>query len=79
MQVAALGTAGKAQRLLATAQLVLKRNPPAQLDKAAKERTLISNQQKARKYLRQILDEYPSSPAAGKARQLLQGLQNVKE
>ncbi|HEY5915054.1 MAG TPA: hypothetical protein VJA21_31050 [Verrucomicrobiae bacterium] len=69
-----LGTAGQAQRLLATAQLVLERKPPPDFDKAAQERHRTSNGDKARQYLRQILDEYPSTPAAGKARQLLPGL-----
>ncbi len=71
------GPDGQAQRLLATAQLILERKPPPHFDKAAQERHRASNQGKARQYLRQILDEYPSTPAAAKARQLLPGLPDV--
>ena len=69
-----LGPAGQAQRLLATAQLILERKPAPGLDKAAQQRHRTSSLDKARQYLRRILDEYPSTPAAARARQVLAGI-----
>jgi predicted esterase len=71
VQPGPLGPAGKAQRLLATAQFILERKPSPQYDKTAQEKFRASSQDRARQYLRQILDEYPSTSAASKARQLL--------
>ena len=39
-----------------------------------KDKVRKSNQDKGRKYLQQVLDEYPTTPAAAKARTLLNGM-----
>ncbi len=71
MPLPTLGPAGQAQRLLATAQLMLERKPPTNLDKAARERVQATSHARASQYLREVLDKYPTTPAAEKARQVL--------
>lgn len=57
------GQIAQAQRLLATAQLHLDRQKQHNSARAAG---------KAREYLRQVIEQYPTTPAAAKARQILE-------
>ncbi len=63
----------QAQRILAAAQYYLALKLPQGTEKM-KDRIRKSYQDKARKYLRQVLEEYPTTPAAATARELLQGM-----
>jgi len=68
------GQIGQAQRILATALLNLERKYPKLYSKEQVERFRKSGQDRARKYLQQVISEYPTTPAAAKARQLLAGM-----
>ena len=74
------GQIAQAQRILATAQFYLEakvtywENEPSKRGQDVKDKIRKSNQDKARKYLQQVLDEYPTTPAAAKARTLLNGM-----
>jgi hypothetical protein len=72
------GQIGQAQRILATALLKLERKYPEQYSKEQVERIRKSNQDRARKYLQQVISDYPTTPAAAKARQLLAGMGGEK-
>jgi len=61
----------QAQRILAAAKYYLELKLP-QVPEEMKDRIRKSYQDKARKYLRRVLEEYPTTPAAAKARELLQ-------
>lgn len=63
----------QAQRILATAQYYLECKSP-QTSQEMQDRIRKSYREKARKYLRQVLEEYPTTPAALKARELLDGM-----
>jgi hypothetical protein len=71
------GQIAQAQRILATAQYYLEakvsywEKQPSPRGEDIKDKIRKSNQDKARKYLQQVLDEYPNTPAAAKARGLL--------
>lgn len=67
------GQAAQAQRILATAELRLEAKLPKQYDKAAQEQARSRAQSAARSYLEQVIRDYPTTPAAGKARKLLGG------
>jgi|GEM_PF-392637 len=60
----------QAQRILATAQYYLELRVP-QGSKEMQERCRKSYQEAARKYLERVLKEYPTTPAATRARELL--------
>ncbi len=60
----------QAQRILAAAQYYLKLAIP-QGSEAMRERIRKSYQDKAHKYLQRVVEEYPTTPAAAKARELL--------
>jgi hypothetical protein len=68
------GQMGQAQRILATALLNLERKYSRQLSQGQVERFRKSAQDRARKYLQQVVSDYPTTPAAAKARQLLAGM-----
>jgi hypothetical protein len=68
------GQIGQAQRILATALLNLERQYPKQYSKEQVARFRKAAQDRARKYLEQVVSEYPTTPAAAKARQLLAGM-----
>jgi predicted esterase len=74
------GQIAQARRILATAQFYLEAKVTyweKQLSKRGQDITdkiRKSNQNKARKYLQQVLDEYPTTPAAAHARTLLSGM-----
>ncbi len=68
------GQIGQAQRILATALLHLERKCPKQYSKEQVERLRKSNQERARKHLQQVISEYPTTPAAARARELLAGM-----
>ncbi len=65
------GQIAQAQRILAAARYHLESKPP-QGSEQTKERARRSSREKARHYLQQVLEEYPTTPAAAKARKLLQ-------
>jgi len=66
------GQIAQAQRILMAAKYYLELKPPQVLEEERKDRIRKSYQDKARKYLQRVLEEYPASPAAAKARELLQ-------
>ena len=66
------GQIAQAQRILATAQYYLGRKPAKGIDQRVEGGFRKSSQDSARKYLQQVLDEYPTTPAAAKARELSQ-------
>jgi len=72
------GQLGQAQRILATALLNLERQYPRQYSKEQVERLRKSAQDRARKYLEQVISEYPTTPAATQARHLLAGMDGKK-
>jgi len=72
------GQIGQAQRILATALLNLERTYPKQYSKEQVERLRKSAQDRARKHLEQVVSEYPTTPAAAKARKLLAGMDAQK-
>lgn len=65
------GQVGQAQRILATAQLNLERKYPSQYSKEQVDRLRKASRDRARKYLERVIAEYPTTPAAPQARQLL--------
>lgn len=75
------GQISQAQRILASAQYYLDLKP-LRMPKAIERKALKDEleemrdapQEKARKYLQQVLDEYPTTPAAARARSLLSKL-----
>jgi predicted esterase len=60
----------QAKRLLMTAQYHLEVQPPKRT-KEIEERIRKSEREKARKYLQQVIDEFPTTPSATKARELM--------
>jgi hypothetical protein len=72
------GQIGQAQRILATALLNLERQYPKQYSKEQVARFRKAAQDRARKYLEQVVSEYPTTPAAAKARQLLAAMDAEK-
>jgi hypothetical protein len=72
------GQLGQAQRLLATAQLNLERKYPSQYTKEQVQRFRKSAQDRARKYLQQVISEYPATAPAAQARQLLAEMDETK-
>jgi hypothetical protein len=74
------GQIAQAQRILATAQFYLEakvtywEKQPSKRGQDMKDKIRKSNQDRARKYLQQVLGEYPTTPAAAKARALLNEL-----
>jgi hypothetical protein len=71
------GQIAQAQRILATARYYLEakasywEKQPSKRGEDFKDRMRKSNQDKARTYSQQVLDEYPTTPAAAQARTLL--------
>jgi len=65
------GQIAQAQRLLATAQCYIEHEPPRGVDKSVQDRVRKSYRESARTYLKRLLDEYPMTPAAAQARELL--------
>lgn len=63
----------QAQRILAAGRYYLELKLPP-VSEAAKDRIRKSYQDKARQYLQRVRTEYPTTPAAAKARELLQGM-----
>lgn len=63
----------QAQRTLAAARYYLEVKLP-QGSEQIKERVRRSNRDKARQYLQQVVEQYPTAPAAAPARELLQGM-----
>jgi hypothetical protein len=61
----------QAQRILAAAKYYLELKPP-QVPEEMRDRIRKSYQDKARKYLQRLLEEYPTAPAAARAPELLQ-------
>jgi hypothetical protein len=61
----------QAQRILAAGRYYLELKPPP-VPVPAKDRIRKSYQDKARQYLQRVLEEYPTTPAAVRARELLQ-------
>jgi dienelactone hydrolase len=70
------GQMAQAQRILAAARYYLEMKPP-QGSEETKERARRSNREKARQYLQRVLEEYPTTPAAARARKLLQGMEQT--
>ncbi len=68
------GQIAQAQRLLATARYYLEHELPRGVDQSVQERCRESYQQAARKYLEQVLEEYPTTPAAVQGRELLHAM-----
>lgn len=68
------GQIAQARRILATAQYYLELGLPKGADQRIQDRVRKSYQEAARKYLEQVLKEYPTTPAAIKARELLHGM-----
>ncbi len=66
----------QAQRILAAAKYYLELKLPP-VSEEMKDRIQKSYQDKARKYLQQVLEEYPTTLAATKARELLQQMDRV--
>ncbi len=64
----------QAKRILMTAQYYLEQKVNENLPENVKAKARRSSQDKARQYLKQVLDEYPTTPAAAKARTPLQTL-----
>ncbi len=62
----------QAQRILAAAKYYLELKPAQVLEQERKDQIRKSYQDKAHKYLQRVLEEYPTTPAAAKARELLQ-------
>jgi hypothetical protein len=67
------GQVAQAQRILATAQYYLEQTAPGKSGKMP-DRMRRPLQDKSRKYLQQVLEEYPTTPAAIRARALLGAL-----
>lgn len=67
----------QAQRILAAAKYYLELKPPQVLEEERQDRIRKSYQDKARKYLQRVLEEYPTAPAAARARELLQQMDRV--
>jgi len=61
----------QAQRILATAQLVLERKPANISDKERLETIRSRNTRRAQELLERVLKEYPQTPAATRAREML--------
>jgi len=74
------GQIAQAQRILATAQFFLEakvsywEKQPSKRGQDIKDKIRKSNRDKARKFLQQVLDDYPTTPAAAQARRLLSGM-----
>ncbi len=66
----------QAQRILAAAKYYLELKLPP-VSEEMKDRVRKSYRDKARKYLQRVLEEYPTTPAAAKARELLQQMDRV--
>ena len=66
------GQNAQAQRILATAQLHLESAPAPKSPNPDAERA--RHRETARKYLQQLLRDYPTTPAAAKAQELLRGM-----
>ncbi len=66
------GQIAQAQRILTTARVYLEQKPSARLSEDVRDKQCRSNQDKARQYLHRVLEEYPTTPAAARARELLQ-------
>jgi hypothetical protein len=64
----------QAERLLATAQLELGQRTPRGAKQPPREEQRKSCERRARSYLQQVVADYPATPAATKARQLLAGI-----
>jgi hypothetical protein len=62
----------QAKRILVTAQFYLEQKVPEKLRDDVKSKLRQSLRDTARKYLNQVLEDYPTTPAATKARELLQ-------
>ena len=72
------GQIAQAQRILATGRYYLEQKAPP-VSKAQIEKIRKSYRNKARKYLAQVIEEYPTTPAAASARALLDGLGSKEE
>jgi predicted esterase len=78
------GQIAQAQRILATAQYYLEakvsywERQPSKRGEDIKEKIRKSNQDNARKYLQQVLEEYPAAPAAARARAVLNEMAKTK-
>ena len=72
------GQVAQAQRILATARYYLDQKPHLKT-KGIEDRARQSSHDKARKYLRQLTNEYPTTSAADKARSLLITLEPATE
>jgi len=72
------GQLGQAQRILATALLILERKYPKEYSQDQVERLRKTAQERARSYLQQVISEYPTTPAAAQARKVLAGMDAKK-
>jgi hypothetical protein len=72
------GQLGQAQRILATALLNLERQYPSQYSKEQVERLRASAQDRARKHLQRVIADYPTTPAAATAREVVARMDGIK-
>jgi hypothetical protein len=68
------GQIAQAQRILAAARFYLEQMPSDKLSESVKEKIRRSNRDTSLKYLQRVLNEYPTTPAAAQAHDLLRAM-----